>query len=317
LFDARATEAVHRVRISRDAMTTTFLASIIEARRGQTFGKEFAISKRLAGVAAVILLIACANVVNLMLARAATRQREIAVRLALGVSRKRLLSQFMIESGVLALLSGMVALVVAYEGATTLRTLLLPDVHWSEGALTVRVALFTVGLALLTGFIAGLAPALQASLPDLSRALKSSVRDGGLRRSRLRSTLLVAQAALSIVLLVGAGLFVRSLQGVESINTGYDTSRLIFATIAYDRELENRSAEITHGLPRILDQVRALPGVEQIALVGNIPMYGFSFESLFLPGRDSLPPNGGMDRFSATVSPQLFRDGRHGNLARS
>lgn len=306
LVDARATDALHRVRISNDSLTTTFLGPIIEARGGETFGRELRISTRLAGVAAVILLIACANVVNLMLARTAVRQREIAVRLALGVSRRRLLSQLLIESTVLAMLSAVVALFVAYEGATTLRTLLLPDVHWSEGALNARVALFTGGLAVITGLIAGLAPALQASRPDLSVALKSSVRDGGQRRSSLRSTLLVAQGALSIVLLVGAGVFVRSLKSVESIDTGYDTSRLVFATVSYDRELENRSADITRGLPVVLERIRALPGVEQIALTGNIPLYGFGFSSMFLPGRDSLPPSNGMDRFSSTVSPNYF-----------
>ena len=305
VFDVRATEALHRVRISRDTLTRTFVAPIIEARGGESYGRELAISTRLAGVAAVILIIACANVINLMLARAKSRQREIAVRLALGVSRRRLLSQLLIESGVLALLAAAVSLFVAYVGANTLRTLLLPDVHWSDGPINARVALFTLTLSMITGLVAGLVPAVQAVRPDLANALKTSLRDGGQRRSRLRSSLLVAQAALSIVLLVGAGVFVRSLRGVEAIDIGFDTSRLAFATVGYDRELEDHSEEIARRLPDAAARIRGMPGVEQVALVANIPMYGFSFDNLFLPGRDSLPP-GGRDRFLSYVSPEYF-----------
>ena len=306
LFDARATEALRRVRISKDSMTTTYLASIIEAKGGRSYDKELAISTRLAGVAAIILLIACANVVNLLLARAAHRQREIAIRLALGVSRRRLLSQLMIESGVLATLSSVVALFVAYVGATTLRALLLPKVHWSAPAVNERVALFTVGLALLSGFAAGLVPALQASRPDLSNALKSSVRDGGRRGSRLRSSLLVAQAALSVVLLVGAGVFVRSLRSVESIDTGYDTPRLLYASVGFDRELGDRADDIQLRMAEAVERVRRVPGVEMAATAFNIPMWGIAFTSVFLPGRDSLPPAQGMDRILSVVSPEFF-----------
>ena len=304
VFNARATDALHRVRISRDTLTRTFLASIIEARAGESYDKELAISTRLGGVAAVILLIACANVVNLLLARAASRQREIAVRLALGISRRRLLMQLLIESGVLAFLSAGLALVVAFVAANTLRALLLPGVHWSEGAINTRVAAFTAVLAVATGFLAGLVPALQASRPDLSKSLKTSVRDGGQRGTRLRSSLLVAQAALSVVLLVGAGVFVQSLRTVESIDLGYDTTQLMFASIGFDRELDNRSKEIAQNLPELARQIRGIPGVEKVALAGNIPMYGFSFGDLHLPGRDSLP--GTRDRFLSVVSPQYF-----------
>ncbi|MEP6778514.1 MAG: ADOP family duplicated permease [Gemmatimonadaceae bacterium] len=307
LFDARATEALHHVRLGNDSTgTRTFMASIIEARGGESLSNELAMSTRLAGVAAVILLIACANVVNLLLARGASRQREIAVRLALGVSRRRLISQLMLESAVLALLSSVVAVFVAYVAATTLRTSLLPTVHWSNGAINSRVALFTVALALIAGFAAGLAPALQSSRADLSSALKSGVRDGGQRKSKLRTTLLITQAALSIVLLVGAGVFVRSLQSVESIDTGYDTNRLFYATVSYDRELENREKEIEARIPEAAARIRNIPGVEKVALAENIPMWAISFSSLFLPGRDSLPPATGRGRFSSVVSPDYF-----------
>jgi len=309
IINSRATLLLRdpAVRLINDSTSTTSLGSIIDGRGSRLYGKELAISTRLAGVAAVILLIACANVVNLLLARAQHRQREIAVRLALGVSRLRLLSQLMIESSVLALLSALVALAVAWSGATMLRRLLLPDVQWTEGAVNPRVAIFTVVLALFVGVLAGLVPALQASRPNLASAMKSSARDGGQRSARLRTLLLIMQAALSVVLLVGAGVFVRSLRTVERVDTGFDIGRIVYATVSYDRELGNHEKEIAEGLPLAAERVRRIPGVEAVAMAGNIPMYGFSFTDLFLPGRDSLPPAGKMSRILSVVSPEYFK----------
>lgn len=308
VFAARATTVLRdpTVRVMRDSLSTVGIGSIIEARNGRGLKNELEISTRLAGVALVILLIACANVINLMLARAAQRKREIAVRLALGISRRRLLSQLLLESVVLALLSLTLALFVALVGATTLRGLLLPDVQWSTSIIDGRVVLFTTVLSLVIGFTAGLVPALQASRPDLASALKSSVRDGGQRGSALRSGMLIAQAALSVVLLVGAGVFARSLHTVQSIDTGFDTDRLVFASISYDRELGSRRKEIEQRMPEVADRIRRMPGVEQVALAANIPMYGFSFVELFLPGRDSLPPSGGVDRIVSVITPEYF-----------
>lgn len=308
MFAARATDVLRdpAVQIIRDSLSTVEIGSIIEARNGRGLEKEFQISTRLAGVALVILIIACANVINLMLARAAQRKREIAVRMALGISRRRLLSQLLLESVVLALFSLTVALFVAWVGATTLRGLLLPDVQWSTPTVDGRVVIFTTVLALVIGFAAGLVPALQASRPDLAGALKSSVRDGGQRGSTLRSGMLIAQAALSVVLLVGAGVFVRSLQTVQSIDTGFDINRLVFASISYDRELGSRRKDIEQLMPEAADRIRRMPGVERVALAANIPMYGFSFVDLFLPGRDSLPPSGGMERIISVVTPEYF-----------
>lgn len=308
-INARATLAMRdpAVRLINDSLSTTSLSSIIDGRGAKAYGKEVAISTRLAGVAAVILLIACANIVNLLLARAQHRQREIAVRLALGVSRMRLLSQLMIESAVLSLMAASVALAIAFGGATMLRKLLLPDVQWTEGAINPRVAVFTAILAIVAGFLAGLVPALQATRPDLSNAMKGSVREGGMRRSRLRSALLVTQAALSVVLLVGAGVFVRSLRSVESVDTGFDISQLTYASIQYDRDGGSRGKEIDAGLSSVAERLRQLPGVEAVALSFMIPMNGFSMAELFLPGRDSLPPSGTVGRFLSYVSPEYFK----------
>lgn len=305
LFENRATIA-ERGKQNRNSTGTVFFGSIIEARGGTSHESELKISTRLAGVAVVILLIACANVVNLLLARASVRQREIALRLALGVSRARLVTQLVIESSVLALAAGVMALVVAFVATKLLRNLLLPDIHWGAGAIDQRAIIFTAGIALATGFLAGLIPALQSSRPDLSGALKSSVRDGGNRHGTLRAGLLVAQAALSVVLLAGAGVFVSSMRSVEAIDVGFDVDRLMFAGIGYDRELGNRSAEIAQRMPQAAARLRRIPGVEQVALAGSIPMYGFGLGELHLPDRDSTPRDPKGLIFRSNVGHEFF-----------
>src|SRR5262249_28124139 len=157
----------------------------------------------LVGVSAIVLLIACANVANLLLARALQRRREVGVRLALGVSRTRLVRLLFTEGLLLAAFGMVGALVLARFGGQLIRTTLLPEYDWSEAAVNLRVFLYTSVVALATGLLVGLAPALFAARYDVARALRSGVREGGIARSRLRSGLTVAQAALSVVLLVG------------------------------------------------------------------------------------------------------------------
>lgn len=306
VFNGRITEELRASSTYPDSTSNTFIAPLIEARAGEDNKQEVAISTRLSGVAAVILLIACANVINLMLARAASRRREMAVRLALGVSRRRLFAQLLTESTLLSLFSAIVALGIAWLGATMLRNLLLPNVQWSSGAIDARVIVFTLVLALLSAVATGIVPAVQATRPGLFAWLKSSVRDGGGRRGALRSGLLIAQAALSVVLLAGAGLFVVSLRGVESIDIGYEANRLVYATPSFDRELGDQRAALQTGLPDAVARVRGIPGVERVALSRFIPMNGMSWTDLFLPGRDSLPPSGGVERILSAVSPEFF-----------
>ncbi|MEP6832095.1 MAG: ADOP family duplicated permease [Gemmatimonas sp.] len=308
-FNSRATLELRKkdVRLLKDSMSTTALGSINVARGDAYHAKELTISTRLAGVSLVILLIACANVINLMLARSVAREREIAVRLALGVSRGRLLTQLMLESGTLAVLAGAASMIVAYVGTTTLRSLLWPEVQWGAGVIDQRAILFTVGLSLIAGFATGLVPALQASRPSLTKGLKSSVRDGGNNRSRLRASLLIAQAALSVVLIVGAGVFVNSLRSIEAVDFGYSTRNMFFVSVGSDRELSDRRKEIERRLPEVADQLRNYPGVDAVAVSEGTPMYSISWSELHLPGRDSLPQGkGSRDRFFDAVSPTYF-----------
>lgn len=265
------------------------------------------IATRLAGVSLIILLIACANVGNLLLARGMGRRKEIAVRLALGVNRGRLIRLLMIEGLLVSLCGAVIALVAAAWGASVLRRLLLPDVNWSSGPIDHRIVGFTLLLTMVAGAGAAVIPAIQSSNPDLVSALKSGVREGSFQRSRLRTGFLIAQAALSVVLLAGAGLFVRSLHSVETADIGYDGDRLIFADVSWNREVSNHSSDVTARFPALVAQVRRIPGVEQVAVNNTEPLRGMHFEEIHLPGRDSVPHTVATEATTSFVSPEYFR----------
>ena len=196
--------------------------------RGPEPSADTKVAKWLFGVAVVVLLIACANVGNLLLGRALRRHREIAVRLALGVSRSRLARQLLTESLLLAVVGAVAGLFVAQWGGQLLRATLMPQVEWDSAIADPRVLAFASATALLAGLLAGLAPIFQSRRTDVAVALKAGAREGYSHRSLLRTSLLVMQAALSVVLLVGAGLFVRSLQGVSAVDPGYDVDRQVW-----------------------------------------------------------------------------------------
>jgi predicted permease len=286
-----------------DTTATVVAASIITARGPGTPDQEWLISTRLAGVAAIVLLIACANVVNLFLARAVRRRREIAVRLALGVSRARLAAFLATETVLLALAAGLGALVAAWWAATLLRALLLPDVG-SASALDGRLALFTLGVATAAGIASGIIPALQASRPDLTRALKAGARDGQMHRSRLRNGLVVAQAALSVVLLVGAALFVRSLRNVEGLDIGYDADRLVFGSVEFETGQAPATPVVAATIDEVVTRLASRPGVEGATRAGMLPMMGFAVTNFFTDGDSSLA--GRSDASYAVVPSNYF-----------
>jgi predicted permease len=235
---------------------------------------ELAVATRLALVSAILLLIACANVANLGLARALRRRREIAVRLALGISRTRLVGMFLLEALLLATLATAAAMLVAFWGGTALRRLLFPDFAWPDAALDGRIALFTLVVGLVAGLLAGLAPALRAGRFGVATALKGTARDGmieGGARSRLRAGLVSAQAALCVVLLVAAGAFIGSLQAVTSIDTGFDADRLVLVGISFN-DREDHDVERREIMPVLAQHLRALPQVEAVALANARPV---------------------------------------------
>jgi len=270
--------------------TATVIPGSILESLGPSIGQrpEVAIMLRLIGVALALLLVACANVANLLLARAVARQREIGVRLALGVTHARLLWQLLVESLTLSLLAGVAAVVVGIWSGAVLAHLILPDVTLPN-TLDWRTVAFTVTIAIVTGVVAGLAPALQARRTDVTTALRGGARLPRSTAARLRELLVVAQTALSLMLVVGAGLFARSLSDLKSIDVGYDVDRLVWGTVffydpqrrAVDRDGESHAAELRAGLADALTRLRHAPGVEQVALSNSAPMAGYAMVPLF------------------------------------
>jgi predicted permease len=253
---------------------------------------EVGIATRLVGVTIIVLLIACANVASLLLARALGRRREIAVRIALGVSRPRLVAQLLCEGVLLAAIAGVAALLVSMWAGNALRALIMPGTYWADSAVDARVVLFIGLVAIGTGVLAGLVPALQASRPELTEALKSGVRDGGTgaRRSRLRQSLLVAQMAMSVLLLYGAGLFVHSLMRLRAIDLGFDAERVIYGSVyflnptgGYIDYDASRSPRIAQGLMETAQRLDGAPGVERVALSTGGPMGGYGMIGVFMP----------------------------------
>ncbi len=290
----------------RDSTAVPDLASI-NAGLTAFYDREGTIVTRLAGVAAIILLLACANVANLMLARAARRRREIGVRVALGVSRRRLLAQLLAESVLLAATAGAAALLLAIWSGALLRATLIPEVRWATPTLNGVIVGFTGVVTLLATAAAGLIPALQASHPDLTTALKAG-GSGGTPRSRTRTALVIAQVGITVVLLAGAGLFVRSLQSVKAVDVGYDTDGMIIASAHYDVDAGPVGGDQRAVLlPQIAERLRRVPGVLAVGLAANAPMQAISFTDLFLPDRDSIPKLNGTPPLSQVVAPGFFR----------
>jgi putative ABC transport system permease protein len=238
------------------------------------------------------LLIACANVASLLLARALKRKREIAVRLALGVTRRRLVTQMLTETVLLSVLGMGLGLLLAEWGGTAIQRLLIPgEAAGLETFIDRRVLFVAATMAIAAGVLTGIAPALLSGRGDLATSLKAGVREGTYRHSRLRSTLLVIQGALSVVLLVGAGLFVKSLGNVNAMRMGYDPERVLIAT----RNLRGMELNDTASIAlrrSLLATAQAIPGVEYAAWVSSIPFWSTPTTHLYIPGIDSVRPLG-------------------------
>ncbi len=227
-------------------------------------------------VVAVVLLVACANIASLLLARAGARQSELATRLALGAGRRRIVRQLLVESALLAVAGGSVGLALSY-GALGLLNGFSPVAGPTGGPIFLNLALdhrvlgFTAAMTAVTTIGFGLVPAIQAARVDLMSLISDARATSGRGRSRLRSTLLVVQVALSCVLLIAAGLLVRSLQRVSDIEVGFDPDRVVIATLNL-QPLGYDPPRSTAFFDEILRRTRALPGVERAALADFVPM---------------------------------------------
>jgi predicted permease len=250
-------------------------------------GADATVTTLLAAMSVVVLLIACANVANLLLARGLRRRREIAVRLAIGVSRSRLIGQLLTESLLLALLGAVAALFVAYWSGGLLRQLLLGDIASNLSPVDPRVLAATAVVALGTGLLTGLLPALQTTRPELAATLKTGDREGGGRHSRTRSMLLAGQAAMCFLLLIGAGLFVRSLDKLGSMRMGVDVDRVLIGSMNL-HAVGRPNSEADAIYARALEAVQNAPEVRNAAVAATVP-FGASFgTSVVIPGEDSL-----------------------------
>ena len=269
-----------------DLMKPHAFAASILSERGPNESSEAKVATWLGGVALVVLLIACANVANLLLARALQRKREVAVRLALGISRWRLVSQLLTESLLLAGLGGLAGLGVAQFGGAALRGALLPKTA-QAAVITDPRTLFLVGVAtLIAGFLTGLAPVFQLRRADLTADLKAGAREGAIHRSRTRVVLLVLQGALSVVLLVGAGLFVRSLSHVRNLPLGFDPDSVAVVNLQM-RGVKLDSAGSVALRRRLLDAARGLPGVSHVARQLTMPFWSSWSQDIHVAGIDS------------------------------
>ncbi|HSS19151.1 MAG TPA: ABC transporter permease [Pyrinomonadaceae bacterium] len=229
------------------------------------------------GAVVLVLLIACVNVANLLLARGAARRREIAIRSALGAGRQRLVRQFLVESVLLAVIGGGLGLVLANWGVSALAILassVLPRA--SEIGLDRRVVGFTLGLSVLTGIVFGLAPALQSSKSDVQTALKDTGNAGGSpHRNRLRAWLVVAEISAALVLLISAGLLLKTFWRLQRMDPGLKTENVITMSIALPAARYSNSQTIDTFHQQLLDRLRSLPGVQHAGMINYLPLQQF------------------------------------------
>jgi putative ABC transport system permease protein len=269
----------------------------------------------LLGAVGFVLLISCVNVANLMLSRATGRGREIAIRTALGSSRGRLVRQLLTESAVLALLGGALGMFIAVYGTSALSrlaTLHLPRAR--DIGIDATVLAFTAGLSILTGIAFGLLPALQASRSDVQHVLKEGGRAAsvGAPRTRLRATFVVAEIAIALVLVAGAGLLLRSFQRLVAVDPGYDPARLLTLQmwLSWPNEPEkgrfftSEQRQAFYG--RVRDAVARVPGVQDAALVSRLPFSGRTNAPFTIEGRPLAPDEPPPRTEIRAISPNYF-----------
>jgi predicted permease len=264
----------------------------------------------LMAIVGLVLLIACGNVANLLLARATARRQEIAVRLSLGATRGRLMRQLLTESVLLAALGGVLGIVIAFWARSALWAFRPPFLQ--ENALDLQfdntVALFTIGVSVLTGILFGLAPALQSSRAELVTELKERTTvPSGSHWYSVRNILVVGQVGLSFIALVSAGLFLRSLGHAQQIDPGFDADRLIVlgvspGTNGYD---EPRGRELYR---RVIERVSSVGGVDAVSIATSVPLFNGGFaRTVFKEGQDTSDPRAGRLTQLSQVMPGYFR----------
>ncbi|HEX5835119.1 MAG TPA: ABC transporter permease [Pyrinomonadaceae bacterium] len=265
----------------------------IDSLREQMVGNIRPILLTLLGAVGLVLLIACANVANLLLARAARRQKEIAIRNALGAGRSRILRQLFTESVMLALAAGMIGLLLAVVG-TSLLSANLPDgiPRVGEIGIDISVLMFTLSASLLTGLLFGLAPALQTSNPALTETLKEGERNSSPGQNRTGKVLVVAEVALTLVLLIGAGLLVKSFWRLMGVNPGFNPENLLALQISVNAG-QDEGTRVASFLDQLQQRVNQLPGVQSVAFSNGLPFESANQPAFVIEGQ--APPEPGRE----------------------
>ena len=266
----------------------------------------------LLGAVGFVLLIACANVANLLLARATGRKREIAIRAAVGAGRGRIIRQLLTESVLLSMMGGALGLVIGYLGIKAILRINpgnIPRIglEGSSVAMDTNIVLFTIGLSFATGILFGLVPALSSSRADLSSTIKESTsRSGsGFRHNKARSLLVIVETALALVLLIGAGLLIRTFNNLRAVNPGFDSHNVLTLRM----QLSGSKFSSTEGLLQLVqqgtDRLKALPGVESAGITCCVPLEGGIGLPFIISGRALDGPSHGGGRYYI-VSPAYF-----------
>ncbi|MGH9938326.1 MAG: ADOP family duplicated permease, partial [Blastocatellia bacterium] len=267
----------------------------------------------LLGAVSLVLLIACANVANLLLARAASRQREIAVRTALGAARWRIVRQLLSESVILSLVGGGLGLLLAYWGTDILirsapSAIADSTPGWKQIGINPQVLSFTLLISFLTSVVFGLAPALQVSKPDLTGSLNESGKSSaGFKRQRARKVLVVAEMALALMLLIGAGLLIRSFQELQQVTLGFNPSQVFVADVSLGNVKYRETSQQIDFFQQALQRIEKSPGVISAATVNFPPFSGSSDRVFTIAGQPEPAPDAIPFANYRVISPQYFR----------
>jgi len=261
---------------------------VIHPLRDETVGDIRPALLMMLGAVAFVLLIACANVANLLLARTFSRRKEIAIRTAMGALRSRIIQQLLGESVLISIIGGALGLLAAHFGIQLLLKLFanqLPQL--GDIGLSAPVLAFTFVLSIATGVLAGLLPALNMTKGDVNTALKQGLgrTDAVSGSSATRSALVVVEVALSLVLLIGAGLMVRSLWKLQTIDPGFDQHNVLTMNVKVNKKLFASATEESQFFDQVLSRIRALPGVESAGAIDDLPLNGGSNQPVAVEGR--------------------------------
>ena len=260
----------------------------------------------------MVLLISCANIANLTLVRGSAREREIAIRTALGGERKRIIQQFLTESVLLSVVGGVLGLALGYAGMAALKAAVPPYTLPAEADVTldVRVLIFTLVLSVLTGIVFGLAPAIVTTRSNLASVMKDRARNasGGAGRKTLRGALVVTQVALAFVLLTGAGLLIRSFSRMLQADMGFDSTNVVTAGLPIPEERYPDPRQLNGYLRSILANLGAVPGVRDVAFTSALPLQGWGYGMPFqIDGQPTVDRSNRQACFFKMVTPSYFR----------